>query len=292
MNYRHAYHAGNFADVLKHATLAIVIEHLKLKPQPFRVIDTHAGIGLYDLAGDEAEKTGEWREGIGRIYGRPMPNDVAGVLKPYLAAIADLNAEMSEDGARALSRYPGSPTLASLLMRPEDQIIANEKHPEDCELLRDALHRDKRAKVLEIDGWQALKSLLPPKERRGVVLCDPPFEEPGEFLRLVDGMADGYKRFATGTFIFWYPIKDRRAVERLKRDVAALAIPKTLAVELLIKPIRTETELVGSGLIIVNPPYTLEAKLRILLPFLVKTLGRSQGASSALDWLTGERPAA
>lgn len=283
MNYRHIYHAGNFADVLKHAVLALVIEHLKLKPQPFRVIDTHAGIGFYDLGSVEAQKTGEWRDGIGRLLADSPPSDVAEILAPYLDAVR------AENDEGALTRYPGSPLLARRLLRPGDRLVANEAHPEDAAQLAALFAKDPAAKVLTLDGWTVLKSLLPPKERRGVVLIDPPFEQPGEFHRLVDGLAAAHKRFATGTVLLWYPIKDQRAVRAFHRDAAALAIPKLFSVELYVQPAHIEGELSGTGLVILNPPFTLEEKLRRLLPYLTKVLARTKGGEGRVAWLTGER---
>jgi len=283
MNYRHVYHAGNFADVLKHAVLALVIEHLKLKDAPFRVIDTHAGTGLYDLASEEAQKTGEWRDGIGRILAAEPPAEIAGILAPYLDVVRAGN------GAGGLLRYPGSPLIARRLLRPGDRLVANEAHPEDAARLAALFARDRAVKTLALDGWSALKALLPPRERRGVVLIDPPFEEPGEFHRMVDGLAAAHRRFATGTVILWYPIKDVRAVRAFSREAAALAIPKLLAAELFVATPYLDGELSGTGLLILNPPFTLEAKLAKLLPYLATTLKRGPGADSALVWLVGER---
>ena len=285
MNYRHVYHAGNFADVLKHAVLALVIEHLKRKETPFRVIDTHAGTGLYDLSSEEAQKTGEWRDGIGRILAAEPPAAIAAILAPYLDVI---RAENGGAGA-ALTRYPGSPLIARRLMRACDRLVANEAHPEDAARLAALFAGDRATKTLALDGWTALKALLPPKERRGLVLIDPPFEEPGEFQRLLDGLAAAHRRFAGGTVILWYPIKDVRAVRAFCRDAAALAIPKLLSAELLVRAPRVEGELAGSGLAILNPPFTLEAKLADLLPYLARALARASGAESRLAWLAGER---
>jgi 23S rRNA (adenine2030-N6)-methyltransferase len=282
MNYRHVYHAGNFADVLKHAVLALVIEHLKQKPSPFRVIDTHAGAGLYDLSSEEAQKTGEWRDGIGRLLGTTLPQDIAEILEPYLKAVR----QGQPDGA--IAQYPGSPVLARRLLRRGDVLAANEFHPEDRELLRAHFARDAQTKVLEIDAWMALKALLPPKERRGVVLIDPPFEKPGEFQRLIEGLAAAQRRFATGTVIVWYPVKDLRAVQRFHRDAAALGLTKLYAAELVVGPVRSDGELMGTGLLIVNPPFTLPAKIERLLPFLAQNLARGTGASSRAEWLAGE----
>jgi 23S rRNA (adenine2030-N6)-methyltransferase len=283
MNYRHAYHAGNFADVLKHAVLALVLEHLKQKPAPFRVIDTHAGIGLYDLKSEEAQKTGEWQDGVGRMLAAELPPDVAETLAPYLAVVR------RENEGHALAVYPGSPLLARRLLRRGDRLVVNEAHPEDCERLKALFEGDPATKVLALDGWMALKALLPPKERRGVVLIDPPFEEPGEFRRLIGALEEAHRRFATGTVILWYPIKGERASAAFRRDAAELRIPKLLSVELYIKPPRVENELSGTGLVILNPPFTLEAKLERLLPFLVGTLARAKGAEFRMTWISGER---
>ena len=215
MNYRHIYHAGNFADVVKHATVALIVEHLKLKPAPFRVIDTHAGIGRYELAAIEAEKTGEWRDGIGRLLAEPLPSEIAAILAPYLAAVEEEN--LGREPGADPTAYPGSPLVARHLMRDNDQLVVNELHPDDNELLQQLFKRDRQTKVLGIDGWVALKSLLPPKERRGLVLIDPPFEEPGELTRLAQGLGEAARRFATGTFVLWYPIKDARPVHAFRR---------------------------------------------------------------------------
>lgn len=283
MNYRHIYHAGNFADVLKHAVLALVIERLKLKDTPFRVIDTHAGTGLYDLASEEAQKTGEWRDGIGRLISAALPSDIAAILAPYLDVVR------AENDGESIVRYPGSPLVARRLMRPGDRLVANEAHPEDAERLAALFARDRQSKALALDGWTALKALLPPKERRGLVLVDPPFEAPGEFRRMLDGLAETHRRFATGTAILWYPIKDVRAVDAFLRDAAALGIPKLLAAELFVDTPRADGELSGTGLLILNPPFTLEAKLARLLPYLASALARGPGARSRLAWLAGER---
>jgi 23S rRNA (adenine2030-N6)-methyltransferase len=273
MNYRHAYHAGNFADVLKHAVLALVIEHLELKPTPFRVIDTHAGIGLYDLAAEASLKTLEWQAGIARVIDADLPADAAAVLAPYLAVVREVN------GRGALRRYPGSPLIARRLMRAADRLVVNELHPEDHAELAKLFARDIETKVLSLDAWIALKSLLPPKERRGVVLVDPAFEEEGELDRLVEGLQEAARRFATGTFLFWYPIKDVKAVAAFCRKVAALELPKVLAVELMIRGAEDSQRLNGAGLIVVNAPYTLAGKLNVLLPELVRLLAQGEGAA-------------
>jgi 23S rRNA (adenine2030-N6)-methyltransferase len=281
MNYRHAYHAGNFADVLKHAVLALVIEYMKRKPAPFRVIDVHAGAGRYALTSVEAGKTGEWQGGIGRLLGadtRALPADAARHLQPYLQAVR------AENVGTRLEVYPGSPALALRLMRAHDVLIANELHPEDREHLKAAIGSDRRAKVMALDGWVALRSLLPPKERRGIVLIDPPFEEPRELDRMAEGLAQGLQRFATGVYLAWYPIKDPKPIARFHAELAARGIPDLLRVELLIHPPGDSERLNGCGLIVANPPYTLEAELSALLPELSRRLARERaGARYRLD---------
>jgi 23S rRNA (adenine2030-N6)-methyltransferase len=282
MNYRHSYHAGNFADVLKHAVLALVIEHLKRKEAPFRVIDTHAGAGRYALTSKEATKTGEWRDGIDRLIGReakPLGAEVARRLRPYLDAVRAEN-------PGALASYPGSPCLALRLMRSQDRLIANELHEEERKHLEAAIGRDARAKVMGLDGWLALKSLLPPKERRGVVLIDPPFEEERELERLTRGLAEGLERFATGTYIAWYPIKDPKPVARFHKAIAAMALAKPpLCAELFVRRPSDPDILNGCGLLIVNGPYTLEDDLGVVLPELSRRLAQAPGATHRLSGL-------
>lgn len=281
MNYRHAYHAGNFADVLKHAVLALVIEHLKQKPQPFRVIDLHAGIGLYDLSCAEAEKTGEWRDGIGRLRTAPLPEAAAVHLAAYLGAVRKFNS--GPDGDNLF--YPGSPLLARALMRPGDQLVANELHTDDVETLKQQLRKEPDTKVLNLDAWQAVKSLLPPKERRGVVLIDPPFELANEFEAIEEGLGDGLKRFASGIYIIWYPVKDPARVTRFLREIRGLGIAKTLNVSLSVSARDTLPGLTETGLLVVNPPFRLKAQLEQLLPCLAATLAKGNGAGFSLeDW--------
>lgn len=280
MNYRHLYHAGNFADVLKHAVLALVIEHMKLKDAPFRVIDTHAGLGLYDLSSVEAQKTGEWREGIGRLLGGlAMPPAVAALLEPYLSVVRDLNP------AGTIVSYPGSPLIARRLMRDNDHLVANELHPDDGAGLERLLAREGATKVLRLDAWIALKSLLPPKERRGLVLIDPPFEETGELERLVQGLGAATRRFATGTFLLWYPIKDPGPIRRFERALVELALPKLMRIELMIRAPRNPEQLNGCGLVVLNPPYRLAEQLGTLLPYLAQALAQESGAGARAQML-------
>lgn len=282
MNYRHIYHAGNFADVLKHAVLARLVTYLQQKEKAFRVLDTHAGIGLYDLSSEEAQKTGEWRDGVGRLLDGELPPEIAAILAPYLSSIRALNP------GSELTLYPGSPKLARMLFRPQDRLSAMELHPDDYETLHRLFDADFQSRVTELDGWLALGAHLPPKEKRGLILVDPPFEKEGEYERLVDGLARGYRRFAGGVYCLWYPLKQGAPIKAFHEALKALDIPKMLCAELSVRSDRETTGLSGSGLIIVNPPFTLKSELDLLLPFLKSRLGQDRFASSRCFWLRGE----
>jgi len=281
MNYRHAFHAGNFADVLKHAVLALAVAHLKRKDKPFVVIDTHAGIGSYDLTADEALRTGEATHGICHVVAQP---DIPDTLAPYLDVVRALN------GTDGMRWYPGSPRLARDLLRPADRLVAVELHPNDAEALAAEFGGDRRTAVHPLDGWLALKSFLPPKERRGLVLVDPPFERPGEFDRMLTGLKKAHRRWATGILMFWYPIKSREDADAFTEAARRLAIPQTLLVELGVAAVVPGEKLSACGLLIVNPPWRLDAELRRLLPWLQRVLARGPGACHRLEWLVGERP--
>jgi len=278
MNYQHAFHAGNFADVHKHAVLARILIFLKAKPAAFRVIDTHAGAGRYDLAGAEATRGGEWQDGIGRLLGRPLPDEVRALLAPYLDVVQNL-----DPGGRV---YPGSPLVALALMRPQDRLIACELEPRAAAALKGVL-RDRRAKVLALDGWTALGAYVPPKERRGVVLVDPSFEEAADFTRLASVLAGAHRKWPTGIYMLWYPIKERDAPDALARRLRKLAMPAVLRCEITLGPPRADAGLVGSGLIVINPPFKLAADLKVLLPALAQAF--AAGAASRIDWLTAAK---
>lgn len=281
MNYRHIYHAGNFADVLKHAVLARLVTYMQGKDKAFRVLDTHAGIGLYDLASEEAQKTGEWRDGIGRLLEGDMPPDVAEILAPYLEVVRKLN----PDGG--LSRYPGSPKLARMLFRPQDRLSAMELHPDDYETLHRLFDGDFQSRITRLDGWLALGGHLPPKEKRGIVLVDPPFEVEGEYDRLAGGLEKAWRRFPGGVYCLWYPLKKGAPVAAFHQALKESGIPKILCAELSVKSDR-EPGLAGSGLVVVNPPYTLKGELDMLLPFLRARLAQDRFASARAFWIAGE----
>jgi 23S rRNA (adenine2030-N6)-methyltransferase len=280
MNYQHAFHAGNFADVHKHAVLARILDYLRGKPAAFRVIDTHAGAGRYDLAGEEASRSGEWRDGIARLLEAAPAKALQDLLAPYLGAVTVLNP------GGGLRCYPGSPLLARALMRSQDRLIACELEPRSAAALKAALRGERRAKVIAIDGWTALGAMVPPAERRGLVLIDPPFEDAADFARLPAALANAHRKWPSGIYLLWYPIKDRDAPDALARRLARLGVPKILRSEIMLSGPRADAGLIGSGLVIVNPPFTLEAELRVLLPGLARIFA-PQGAAR-IDWLARE----
>ncbi|RFB78813.1 23S rRNA (adenine(2030)-N(6))-methyltransferase RlmJ [Methylovirgula sp. 4M-Z18] len=282
MNYRHAFHAGNFADVFKHALLARIVSYLIKKDAPIFYLDTHAGIGLYDLSGEEATRTGEWRDGIARLA-TPGPEAINALLQPYLDAVGPLDT----DGMPAL--YPGSPALVQALLRPQDRATLCDLHPVDAKLLAESIGRDKRMKVIEIDGYTALNAYVPPKERRGLVLIDPPFEEPNEFTRLVEAVTHAHRKWATGVYALWYPLKDMEQTGKFARKLAATGVRKILQLEIEIAPPqRDASALYGTGMMVINPPYQLEAEANVLLPWLAKRLARDNHHQARVDWLVPE----
>lgn len=279
MNYRHAFHAGNFADVLKHAVLARLIDYMKRKEAAFRVIDTHAGVGLYDLSSTEAGRTGEWETGIARLLDAPATGRAGELLAPYLDVVRGLNPDR-------LTLYPGSPLVTRRLLRVQDRLTAIELHPADAALLKANFAGDFQTRIIELDGWLALGAHLPPKERRGLVLIDPPFEKPDEFDTIVKGVAKAHRRWPGGTYAIWYPIKKVDEVERFRKGLAALAIPGILDIRLTIRAPGPEPRLHGCGMAILNPPYVLEAEMADLLPHLANTLALDDGAGAGTAWLT------
>ncbi|MGH6684462.1 MAG: 23S rRNA (adenine(2030)-N(6))-methyltransferase RlmJ [Pseudolabrys sp.] len=282
MNYRHAFHAGNFADVFKHTVLCRILHYLRGKPAAFRVIDTHAGAGLYDLAGPEASRGGEWHDGIERLVAAKLAAPVGMLLTPYLDVVGALN----ERGRLAI--YPGSPALARAWLRPQDRLLACEIEPKAAAALGRNLRNDVRIKTLAIDGWAALGAYVPPKERRGLVLVDPPFEDNADFHRLSHGLAEAHRKWATGIYALWYPIKDRGEPDALAKRLRRFGIAKMLRAELNVALRSDPTRLNGCGLIMVNPPWTLESELSVLLPALADILVRGGKGGFRLDWLAGE----
>jgi 23S rRNA (adenine2030-N6)-methyltransferase len=272
MNYRHAFHAGNFADVFKHAVLARIILHLQKKEGAFRVIDTHAGTGRYSLASEAAAKTGEWLDGIGRLRGAALPAAAADLLKPYL----DIALPMVTGNPAA---YPGSPLIARRLFRKQDRLTAIELHPEDGRTLAKLFAGDVQARIIALDGWLSLGAHVPPKEKRGVVLVDPPFEEKDEFDRMIDGLSKAHKRWPGGTYALWYPVKDKTAVSNFRFALAQSGIADIIDGELMVRSSGGE-RLDGCGMAVVNPPWTLEGEMRLMLAALAPLLALDGRAAS------------
>jgi 23S rRNA (adenine2030-N6)-methyltransferase len=272
MNYRHAFHAGGFADVIKHIVLVRILTYLQDKPAAFRVIDTHAGAGVYDLTGEEARRGGEWLTGIARLMQARFSEAALPLVTPYLDIVRAFNTKAE------LKTYPGSPLIARALLRPQDRLTACEVEPKARKHLIDALRRDSQARVVDLDGWTALPAFVPPNERRGLVLIDPPFEAKDEFERLADGFAEAFGKWPTGSYLLWYPVKSRRATDGLAQRVAEAvgsgpSPGKCLRLEFSVAPQSTEPGLTSAGLLIVNPPWTLSAELKTILPELEKPLG-------------------
>jgi 23S rRNA (adenine2030-N6)-methyltransferase len=283
MNYRHAFHAGNFADVVKHAIATRILVYQTLKPAPLRFIDTHAGLGRYDLAAPEALRTGEWQGGVGRLLAEPIPTDAAALLEPYLATIGPRDAEGRP------SVYPGSPALAQALLRPSDRLLLNELHPEDVAALRRTAGRDRRVMITADDAYQALLSAVPPPERRGLVLIDPPFEAKDEFSALQTAFLKAHRRWATGTFLLWYPIKSPPDINAFADALVASGVRRILQMHLVVDTIGLQAgPLGGCGLIAVNPPFRLQREAETLLPFLAQRLARNGAGSWSARVLVGE----
>lgn len=279
MNYRHAYHAGGFTDVVKHAAMALIIERLKAKPAPFCVVDTHAGIGRYDLWSEPAQKTGEYRDGILRVLPPPTPEQLA----PYLDVVRAMNG-----GGREIRWYPGSPELARALLRRQDRLVLLELHPEDARLLARNFAGDGRVQVHHADGYVGVKAFLPPPERRGLVLIDPPFEVRDEFTRLGRGLRHGHRRWSTGIYAAWYPIKHRAPVRAFHDDLVASGIRRILVAELLRRPDDDPERLNGTGLVVINPPWRLDQALASLLPQLLARFGAAASGRVVVEMLVPE----
>lgn len=282
MNYRHAYHVGNIGDVLKHAVLSRLIVYFQKKNKAFRLLDTHAGIGRYDLTSEAALKTGEWQNGIAKILDAAMPDEVAGLLSPWLSVLRDLN----PDGK--LSVYPGSPWLARKLLRPNDRLTLTELHPEDVRTLSDLFAGDHQVKTIHLDGWLALGSFLPPKEKRGLVLIDPAFEALNDFERMTAAVLTGWKKWPSGTYALWYPLKDMKAVTRMHGAFKEAGLRDLLSLELRAGKSGPDTKMFGSGMTLINPPYTLAAEMHCLLPWFSAVLHQGPGSGWAVTQVIEE----
>jgi 23S rRNA (adenine2030-N6)-methyltransferase len=280
MNYRHAYHAGNFADVLKHVTLVAALEHLGRKEAPYFYLDTHAGRGHYPLAAIEMQRAGEFRDGILKILDAFGPPPAVG---RYLDLVRETGCE---DGH--LVAYPGSPRLALALLRGDDRAALCELEPREAEALRELVRGDGRAAVHDRDGYEALKALLPPREKRGLVLIDPPYEQPDEFERLAAALTAAHGRWPGGVYAVWYPIKHGDAAGRFLSRMALTGIRRQLVVELTVERDDSPGGLNGAGMLLINPPWQLDERLAPALPWLQKHLAAEGRGRSRVSWQVPE----
>ncbi|EGT0656359.1 23S rRNA (adenine(2030)-N(6))-methyltransferase RlmJ [Proteus mirabilis] len=279
LSYRHSFHAGNHADVLKHIVQTLIIESLKEKEKPFLYLDTHAGAGRYQLTNAHATRTGEYLEGIARLW---QQEEVPELILPYLEAVGSLNT------SDELRYYPGSPLLAAKLLREQDLLMLTELHPTDFPLLRTEFSRDKRVRVCREDGFGQLKSKLPPASRRGFALIDPPYELKQDYSAVVKGIVEGYKRFATGTYAIWYPVVHRQQIKRMLKELEATSIRKILQIELAVKPDSDQLGMTASGMIVINPPWKLASQMASILPWLHKTLVPEGTGHTLVEWVVPE----
>jgi 23S rRNA (adenine2030-N6)-methyltransferase len=272
VNYRHAYHAGNFADVVKHLALVALVTHLKKKDKGFRVIDSHAGRGLYDLSGDEASRTGEAAQGIARLRMLSQHEEFPEALRAYLELV-----ENTGEG-----RYPGSPLIAARLLRPQDRLIAIEKHKDEFTLLSATLSPYRTAKTELGDGYTRLAALLPPPERRGLVLIDPPYEAVDEFAQVGRAIAGVLRRFATGIYLVWFPVKSISEADRFCGEIVAAGATRALRIDTEMDAKAGDKErLARAGIVVVNPPFGFEEEMRAVLAIVAPPLK----ARTELSWL-------
>lgn len=300
MNYRHHYHAGNFADVMKHVLLVQLVRALQKKEKGFLYLDTHAGRGSYDLAaaatGDTHARTPEWPEGVGRLWSRgaagidgaragaaePLPAGVA----EYLALVRDY--DRRESNATAEPRfYPGSPTLVSLVKRPQERLVLCERQPDEAAALKERFQFTDGAQVRPADGYGAVRAVLPPLEKRALVLIDPPFEAQDEWAQIVATLKEGLRRLPGGVYAVWYPLTERAKVDLFFAELRRLALPPTLAVELVVNP--PAAKMVGCGLLVVNPPWKFADEAAETVEFLANVLAQGRGARGDLIWLVPEK---
>lgn len=279
LSYRHSFHAGNHADVLKHTVQSLIITALKEKEKPFLYLDTHAGAGRYQLSGEHAERTGEYLDGIAKIWQR---DDIPAELEPYMQAVHTYN----HNGR--LRYYPGSPLIARQLLREQDKLHLTELHPSDFPLLRNEFQKDSRTKVLRDDGYQQLKSQLPPLSRRGFVLIDPPYELKTDYQAVVKGIQEGHKRFGTGVFALWYPVVLRQHIKRMLKELEATGIRNILQIELAVLPDSDRYGMTASGMIVINPPWKLEQQMQNVLPWLHSKLVPAGTGHTLVNWVVPE----
>ncbi|HHT7856305.1 23S rRNA (adenine(2030)-N(6))-methyltransferase RlmJ [Pasteurella multocida] len=280
LSYRHSFHAGNHADVLKHLVLMLIIENLQQKEKGFYYLDTHAGVGHYRLFSEEAEKNAEFEQGIARLWQRDdLPEKVA----RYIKLIKQVNY-----GGKALRYYAGSPLIAAKMLRPQDRALLTELHPSDYPLLRNNFKEFDNVTTKRDNGFQQLKATLPPKERRGLVLIDPPYELKEDYDLVVNAIEEGYKRFATGIYAIWYPVVLRQQTKRILKGLEKTGIRKILQIELAVRPDSDQRGMTASGMIVINPPWTLTQQMQNILPYLTNVLVPEGTGSWTVKWITPE----
>ncbi|MDY0136554.1 MAG: 23S rRNA (adenine(2030)-N(6))-methyltransferase RlmJ [Thiomicrospira sp.] len=272
LSYQHGFHAGNYADVLKHLVLVNILDYMTQKDKPLLYVDTHAGAGGYALASAQAQKTAEYRQGIGRIW---QCDEAPQGLASYLAVVEAFN--QSAGSAADLGFYPGSPWIAQHLLRPSDRLQLFELHPKEYALLAQAIEKRRGVQLLHQDGFQGLLAALPPKERRGLVLMDPPYEIKTDYAQVVSALCQAYKRFATGTYAIWYPVVERARINQLEKALKNSGIRAIDLYELAIAPDTSARGMTASGMIVINPPWVLKNQMNTLLPWLCQRLAEGQG---------------
>lgn len=278
LSYRHSFHAGNHADVVKHIVQSLILDALKQKDTPFVYHDTHSGVGRYDLTHEWSEKTGEYKQGIARIW---QQANLPETIQSYVDAITVLN--NGED----LRYYPGSPRVARAQIRSQDRMVLTELHPSDYPLLEQEFHRDRQVSIYKEDGFKRLIASLPPRERRGLVLIDPPYELAKEYRDVVQAIAQSHKRWATGIYAIWYPVVNRCDIEDMIEGLEGLGIRKILNIELGVSPDTNERGMTASGMIVINPPWMLENQMKQILPFLQEAIAPATGHWK-VDWIVPE----
>ncbi|MBC5852833.1 23S rRNA (adenine(2030)-N(6))-methyltransferase RlmJ [Vibrio metschnikovii] len=278
LSYRHSFHAGNHADVLKHIVQSLILNALQQKETPFVYHDTHSGVGRYDLTHEWSEKTGEYKQGIGRLW---QQADTPVEIDSYLGAVKALNQ------GDELRYYPGSPRIAHAHLRAQDRMVLSELHPSDYPLLEQEFSRDRQVAIYKQDGFARLKASLPPKERRGLVLIDPPYELAKEYRDVVQAIAQSHKRWSTGIYAIWYPVVNRCDIEDMLDGLANLGIRKILQIELGVAPDTNQRGMTASGMIVINPPWKLESEMQTILPFLKQAIAPATGHFK-VEWVVPE----
>jgi 23S rRNA (adenine2030-N6)-methyltransferase len=283
MNYRHAFHAGNFADVVKHVALICVLEHLKRKDAPFLYLDTHAGAGVYDLSRSAAQRSGEYRAGIARLLAH-AGSFGAEEITSYVAIVR----RSAGPDRSPITAYPGSPLIAIACRRPQDRVVLVEARATEAESLRRAVAHETRTAVIEADGYGELNAYVPPAERRGVVLVDPPYETEQEFARVLEALGAAYRRWPTGIYVVWYPLTSRADSDRFRRALRESSLRRVLDARFEVRPADSPLGMPGCGLVFVNPPWQLDERLKQLLSELHALLAPDGAGGTSVEWLVPE----